>query len=80
MANIRTIVEVIWEEDGSEKKANYKLLHWGLRYDMVPDSYGNLVPVHYTVAICENLKTGAVELFMPDQLRILGVNIKEEKS
>lgn len=79
MSRIRTIVEITYEEDGEDKKDNYILLHWGLKFDLLPDSYGNLVPVHYTVGICQNIKTGAIEMFTPDQLRVLGVNLKEEE-
>jgi hypothetical protein len=79
MSRIRTIVEVTYEdEDGEDKMGNYYLLHWGIRFDLLPDSYGNLVPVHFTVAICQNLKSGVIEMFTPDQIRVLGVNIKEE--
>ncbi len=28
-------------------------------------------------AICQNIKTGNIETFLPDQLRVLGLNIKE---
>lgn len=78
MSRIKTIVEVIYEEDGEERKDNYYLLHWGLKYDLLPDSYGNLVPVHYTVGICQNIKSGYIEMFLPNQIRVLGVNLKEE--
>lgn len=79
MGRVRTIVEVTYEdEDGLEKKDNYYLLHWGLKYDLLPDSYGQLVPVHYTVAICENLQSGVIETFLPEQCKVLGINLKEE--
>lgn len=80
MARIRTMVEVSYTNDeGQEEKANYWLLHWGLQFSLVPDSNGNTVPVQYTVAICEKVKGGAVELFFPSQLTILGSNIKNDK-
>ena len=77
MAHIKTIVEVSWDEEGREKKDNYYLLHFGLKYDLAQDGHGNLVPVHYTVAICQNIKSGAIEMFLPDQLRVLGVNLRD---
>jgi hypothetical protein len=78
MSHIKTVVEVTtWDEDGFEKKDMYALHHWGLKYDLMANEVGNMMPVHYTVAICENIKTGTIELFMPDQLRVIGTNIKE---
>ena len=78
MAYIKTVVEVSTEDDdGREVRDNYFLLHWGLKYDMLPDSYGNLVPVHYTIAICQHCKSGVIETFLPGQLRVLGINMKE---
>jgi hypothetical protein len=79
MSHLKTVVEVTFEDDeGLEKKDNYYLLHWGLKFDMIPDSYQNLVPVHFTVAICQHAKSGVIEMFHPDQLKVLGVNVKEE--
>lgn len=77
MGHLKTAVEVTFEIDGVDRKDIYYLLHWGLKYDMLPDSYGQLVPVHYTVAICQHIKTGTIETFLPDQLRVLGLNVKE---
>ena len=78
MANIRTIVQASWDdEDGKEKKANYVLLHWGLKYDLVTDDYNHIVPVQYTVAIVQDLKSGAIETFLPEQLVVMGVTPKE---
>jgi hypothetical protein len=78
MSHIKTVVEVTWDEDGFEKKDLCYLLHWGLKYDLIANEVGNMMPVHYTVAICQNIKTGAIELYMPDQLRVIGTNIKEK--
>ena len=78
MGHLKTAVEVTFEdEEGREKKDQYYLLHWGLRYDLMPDGNGNLVPVHYTVAICQHIKSGLIEMFLPDQLRVLGVSLIE---
>ena len=74
MAHIKTVVEVTTEdEDGREIKDRYILLYWGLKYDMIADSYQNLVPVHYTIAICQHIKTGVIETFLPEQLKIIGI-------
>lgn len=78
MSHLRTVVEVtIEDEDGKEIKDKYYLLHWGLKYDMIADSYQNLVPVHYTVAICQHIKNGFIETFLPDQLKVEGITTKE---
>ena len=78
MSHLKTVVEVTFEdEDGKEARDRYFLLHWGLKYDMIADSYQNLVPVHYTVAICQHIKSGVIETFLPEQLRVEGINLKE---
>jgi len=77
MSHLRTVVEATWVEDGEEVQEKYYLLHWGLKYDLIPDPNDNFYPVHFTVAICQHYKTGVIETFLPTQLRILGVNLKE---
>lgn len=77
MAYIKTVVEVTWEEDGYEKKDLFYLLHWGLRYDMIVNEVGNMIPVHYTAAICQNIKTGTIEMYLPDQLKVIGTDLKK---
>lgn len=78
MSHLRTVVEVTMEdEEGKEIKDRYFLLHWGLKNDLVTDSNNNLIPVHYTVAICQHVKSGLIETFLPEQLKVEGVNIKE---
>ena len=80
MARIKTVIEATWDnDDGVAETGQYYLLHWGLRYDMVPDMYGNMLPVHYTVGICQQIKTGAIEMFLPTQIRVLGVNIDKDQ-
>lgn len=78
MARLKTIVEGSWDGEDGTVTDRYYLLHWGLRYELIPDAFGNLQPVHYTVAICSNIKSGNVELFLPDQIKILGYNVKEQ--
>jgi hypothetical protein len=72
---MKTMVEVTWIEEVNEetvtKTDKYWLLYWGLKFDIVND-----VAVNYTVAICSHLVTGQVEMFSPDQLKILGTEIK----
>jgi hypothetical protein len=76
MAHIKTIVEVTFDEDGYEKKDLYYLLHFGMKYDLIPGESGYMIPVQYSVAICQHLKTGQIETFMPEQLRVEGNEIK----
>ena len=76
MAHIKTVVEVTFDEDGQEKTDLYYLLHWGLKYDLMANEVGNMIPVHYTISICQHLKTGQIEMFMPDQLRVVGSETK----
>lgn len=79
MGRIKTVVEATWEDEDGDHRGSYYLLHWGLRYDMVPDSNGNMLPVHYTVGICQNMSNGTIEMFLPGQLKVIGVNLKEEE-
>jgi hypothetical protein len=78
MAHLKTVVEGTWEDEGEMKTDRYYLLHWGMKYDLIPDANGNLMPVQYTVGICQHIKTGNIELFLPDLIKVLGVNVKEE--
>ena len=79
MSRLRTYCEVSWIKDGELKEGEpemerdfYYLLHWGLKYEIV-----NNVAVGYTVGICQNIKSGAVECFNPESIRIIGNEIKE---
>ena len=78
MGHLKTIVEGSWDGEDGPMTDKYFLLHWGLRYELIPDAFGNLQPVHYTVGICQNIKSGAIEMFLPDQLKVLGQTVKEE--
>ena len=57
-------------------RGKYWLMHFGLEFKMIETDQG-LVPVNYTVAICENYETGQVETYQPSQIKILGKQIKE---
>lgn len=76
MARLRPLAEVSFVEDGMEKKDLYYLLHFGLKYDLVTGMMGETVAIHYTVAICQHKETGQIEMFIPDQLKILGNEYK----
>ena len=80
---MKTLCEVRWVLEGTEddeepkyERGTYILLHWGLKYEIVTDKEGNTTAVNYTIAICQHCETGAVETFMPEQLKILGERIK----
>jgi hypothetical protein len=73
---MRDLCEVTWTDDSGEEpktvRDKYFLLHFGLCYNIIEGA-----GVSYTVAICQNVKTGQLEFFSPDQLRIIGVEIKK---
>ena len=74
---MRDLCEVSWQKEDTEEepimvKEKYFLLHFGLKYAII-----NNVAVNYTVAICQNYKTGQLEMFDPSQIRILGTEIKK---
>lgn len=80
---MRTLVEVEEEKDAVGEngevlyaKNKYWLWHFGIEFKIIETEKG-LMPVNYTVAICENYKTGEIMTFMPSQLRIIGKVIKE---
>ncbi len=73
---MKEFCEVTWQDtEGDEPvtmKEQYYLLHWGMKFQII-----NEIGVNYTVAICQNCKTGDVMCFNPEQLRILGTQIKK---
>jgi hypothetical protein len=78
---MRELVEVSWAKDGTEEdpvmvKEKYYLLHFGLCYKII-DTENGQIGVNYTVCICQNIKTGDLEMFDPSQLRVLGTELKK---
>ena len=76
---MKTLVEVTWEKEGELKedepateKDLYWLCHWGTKMEII-----NNTGVSFSVAICQNCKTGEVMCFLPEQLRIIGTEIKK---
>lgn len=53
----------------------YYLLHWGLTYEILVDKDGRY-PVSYTVGICQHTESGVVKTFIPQELTILGKEMK----
>lgn len=68
---MRTLVEVSYNDE-DDKKEQYFLLHWGLKMQVIND-----LAVTFTVAICQNVKTGDILCFYPEQLKVIGTKIKE---
>lgn len=50
----------------------YYLLHWGLQVGVAYDKESNPIPYSQTVAICQHIKTGKVETFIPNDITIVG--------
>jgi hypothetical protein len=76
---MRTLCEVKWESeeqplDGDVvyEKAQYILHHWGLQFKIIDTGDGTVAVGNYSVAICENCKTGDIEIFLPEQVKIIG--------
>ena len=83
---MRTLCRVTWESDVQDidsdsvhyESEDYLLLHWGLSYQIIEVAEDQRMAINYTVGICMHQKTGRIEMFLPTQIKILGV-IKEEK-
>lgn len=72
---MRSLCEVTFEEENKDgdkifKKGNFWLLHFGLTYDIVNS-------VSFTVAICEDCETGQLRCFLPQNLKMIGTEIKK---
>jgi hypothetical protein len=81
---MRTLCEARWIKEGIEddetplyETRQYWLLHFGLKYDLITTEEGKMVAVNYTVCVCEDYETGELRLLNPEQIRILGRQIKE---
>ena len=53
----------------------YYLLHWGLTYEILMDKEQRY-PVSYTVGICQNIKTGVIKTFIPQEITVVGKEVK----
>jgi len=81
---MKILCEVTQEKEGElkegepqEERSDWWLLYWGLEYKMI-DVGDRIVPVNYSVAICQHYDTGQVETFLPSQLKILGKTLPKE--
>ncbi len=82
---MKTLVRVKWESetqpmdgDVAYEEGTFILLHFGLDYKLIETENGT-VPVNFTVAVCQECKTGEVICFLPGQLRIIGKTMEEKK-
>lgn len=77
---MKVLCEATWiDTEGEEPRTmrgQYNLLHFGLAFRLI-DTENGVVPVNYTVCICENIKTGNLEKFDPEQIKILGHELKK---
>lgn len=80
---MRSLVEVTVEKDDLDDKGDivYEkkkawLLHFGLDNTLVETKHG-VMPVSYTIAICEDIETGQIFCYRPEQLRILSKELKK---
>ncbi len=81
---MRTLVEAEWDKDGELKegelpteKGKFWLHHWGLQYQVIDIGEGRFAVANWTVAICEDCKTGDIRCFLPEQLKIIGHELKK---
>lgn len=80
----RTVVKVnlpVTDDDGNlteeTEEVEFFLLHWGLHMEfMQQQQTGDLYPVTYTVGICQHVKTGMIKIFAPEELTVIGYELK----
>jgi hypothetical protein len=77
---MRELCEVTWiNEDGQEPvkvKEMCYLLHFGVRSEIINDGEGRLIGVSNTVAVCQNVKTGDLNCWNIENIRVIGTEIK----
>lgn len=57
---------------------DYYLLHWGTQAEFAKDKENEITHVwQYTVAICQDVKTGLVNTFEPTELRVVGTDYSD---
>ena len=79
---MRTLCEVRILKEGTEdeeepayEQKQYWLLYFGLKYDLITEE-GRTVAVNYSVCICEDYETGQLRCFLPEEIKIIGREIK----
>lgn len=78
---MRELVEVTWiNEDGQEPvkvKEQAWLLHFGVRSEIIDDGHGHITGISNTVTIVQNCKTEKLNCFAPENLRVIGTEIRK---
>ena len=80
---MKILCEVTQEKEGElkegepqEERSDWWLLHWGLDYTIIEMNEEMRIGVSYTVAICQHRESGVIRCFRPEQLQVLGREIK----
>lgn len=75
---MKILVEATWESDNQPldgdtvyEKDKYWLMHFGTEFKLIETGDGQVAAVNYTTAICSHCETGAIETFLPKQIRII---------
>jgi hypothetical protein len=57
-------------------KEKYYLLHWGLETNFVYDQDSRPIPYSSTVGICQHIKTGGIQTFIPSVIKVVGYEME----
>lgn len=80
MAQLRTVCEVPNPEDpDNENEQYFYLLHWGMTAGKLSDGEGGMFMSSWTIAICQDIKTGQIHTFLPDYIKVIGYERFAEK-
>jgi hypothetical protein len=81
---MQTLCEVRVAKEGTEdddepkyETRKYILLHFGLKFEIIGVDKDRQMPVNYSVCICQDCETGWLRTFAPEEVRIIGTNIKK---
>jgi hypothetical protein len=79
---MRSLCEATWEEENKDgdmitRKGKFWLLHFGLKHEIINTGDNGLAVGNWTVAICEDCETGQLRCFVPEQIKIIGQEIKK---
>ena len=76
-----TVCEVQNPDDPENKNEEYwYLLHWGMTAGKFVGDHGEQFASQWTIAICQNIKTGVIQTFIPDVITILGYERINERT
>lgn len=63
------------DQEVQMKPEQYYLLHWGLETNFTHDQNGYPIPYSSTVGVCQHIKTGVIETFIPGVIKVLGKEV-----